>query len=411
MSSKSVLVIGAGPAGLVAAKTLIQYGGGHRFKVTVFERAERVGGMWRAEKEAEGEKCSPHMKTNLSRFTVAFSDLSWQSITFDDEDKENARPKVITPPPMFPKAWQVGKYLQEYAYKFIPEGTMFCDREVIKADIVEPVSPSASRKWSVSSFDKVSQTEHTDEFDHLIIASGFFGRPYHASHSWTKDNASTSTHIQHSAKFRDVSSLDTKSGNIVIIGGGISGSEAAAAAAFQISNAKHAPGKKPVWANSKIVHIINRPFYILPRYLPQEPYNPAKQEFHLAPHFLPLDLVLYNLSRRGEGAICASNGKVPPEKAKKGHDFIRSCIGGDQRDLGSEELVYRQEHVQYPSYTGLSDMYSEFVRSGLIIPRQGYASKIARSEVEIVPKAPWARNAEKVMRPLSPPLFMSGTKH
>jgi hypothetical protein len=393
---KSVLVIGGGPAGLVAAKTLLQHGGGKHFKVTVFEAAERVGGMWRAQKDEEGEKCSPHMRTNLSRFTVSFSDLSWQSVTLENGDKENAKPTATTPPPMFPEAWQVGRYLQEYADKFIPNGTIFCNRELTKAGIIESASLSASRKWSVSSFDKASQTEHKDEFDHLIIASGFFGKPYHTSHNWTKDDTPTSANTQHSAKFRDVSSLNTRSGNIVIIGGGISGSEAAATAAFQLSNAKHAPGKKPGWANNKIVHIVNRPFYILPRYLPQEPYNPAKQDFHLAPHFLPLDLTLYNLSRRGEGAISASNGKVPPEKAKKGHDFIRSCIGGDQRDLGSAELVYKQEHIHYPSYTGISDMYSEFVRSGLIVTKQGYASTIAQQEVAVMPKAPWATNAEDV---------------
>ena len=393
---KSVLVIGGGPAGLVAAKTLLQHGGGKHFKVTVFEATERVGGMWRVQKDEEGDKCSPNMRTNLSRFTVAFSDLSWQSVTLEDRDKENTVPTAKTPPPMFPKAWQVGVYLQEYADKFIPDGTIFCNREVTKADIMEPASLSASRKWNVSSFDKAARTEQKNEFDHLIIASGLFGQPHHASHNWTKNDTLASANIEHSAKFRDVSSLNTSSGNIVIIGGGISGSEAAATAAFQLSNAKHAPGKKPAWANSKIVHIVNRPFYVLPRYLPQEPYNPEKQHFHLAPQFLPLDLVLYNLSRRGEGAISASNGKVPPEKAKKGHDFIRSCIGSDQRDLGSAELVYRQEHVQYPPYTGISDMYSEFVRSGLIVTKQGYASKIAQQEVEVMPKAPWATEVEDV---------------
>jgi len=393
---KSVLVVGAGPAGLVAAKTLLQYGGGKHYKVTVFEAAERVGGMWRALETEKGDKCSPDMRTNLSRFTVAFSDLSWNAALAYADDKENlSAPRA---PSMFPKAWQVGRYLEAYAQKFIPEENIVCNREVTMADYTE----TENQRWNVSSVNTISQKSYTDKFDHLIVASGFFGRPNNALSDVVQLDATVEAKTVHSTEFRHLSSFDTNSGNVVVIGGGISGSEAAATAAFQISNAKYAPGPKPAWANSKVVHIVNRPFYCLPRYLPQEAYNPAKQAFHLAPNFVPLDLILYNISRKGEGPISASNGLVPPEKAKKGHEFIRSLVS-DQRDLGSPTLVYRQEHVQYPPYTGVSDTYSEFVRSGLIVLKQGYASTATQQpqsnegshtsgmlEVEVKPNAPWS---------------------
>jgi hypothetical protein len=47
------------------------------------------------------------MRSNQSRFTVAFSDLAWESVIGDDV-------------PGFPLAWQVGKYLKAYADKYIP---------------------------------------------------------------------------------------------------------------------------------------------------------------------------------------------------------------------------------------------------------------------------------------------------
>src|SRR5687768_10149861 len=92
----SVLIVGAGPAGLVAAKTFKQAG----YAVTVYEAAERVGGMWRGECGGPGDKCSPDMRTNLSRFTVAFSDLSWTSVNQDPPQSS------VISPPMFPRAWQ-----------------------------------------------------------------------------------------------------------------------------------------------------------------------------------------------------------------------------------------------------------------------------------------------------------------
>ncbi|KAF2280792.1 uncharacterized protein EI97DRAFT_8519 [Westerdykella ornata] len=358
---KTVLIVGGGPAGLVAAKTLLQKNKGTAFRVTIFEAADRVGGMWRG--DADG-KCAPSMPTNLSRYTVSFADLPWTSVKLPSQTGD-----VPLLPPMFPKANQVGLYLEEYARRYIPEGVLICNRAVTDTEL----SKNTPRQWSVKSVDRQTSTPHEDKFDYLIVASGFFDRPKAPLFPYSASRVPR----LHSSQFRSISSLANAPGNIVVVGGGISGSEAAAVAAMQISDANHAPGKsKPAWADSKVYHVIDRPFYCLPRFLPQNPYNPAIQNFRLAPDFLPLDLVLYNLSRRGDGLISTSNGPVPPEKAKKGHEFIRSVIGGDQRDLGREELVYRPEQTVYPSYTGISDTYSEFVRDGLIVPVQGRAESL-----------------------------------
>jgi len=53
---RKVCVVGAGPAGLVAAKVFGQHEG---FSVTVFEAADRVGGMWRGRLGEFGDKCAP----------------------------------------------------------------------------------------------------------------------------------------------------------------------------------------------------------------------------------------------------------------------------------------------------------------------------------------------------------------
>ncbi|KAF2003520.1 hypothetical protein P154DRAFT_543874 [Amniculicola lignicola CBS 123094] len=365
---KSVLVVGAGPAGLVAARSLLHSG----FQVTVFEAAERVGGMWRVRSGEEGKKCSPEMRTNLSRFTVAFSDLSWESVGLQDGDQSTSTL------PMFPKAWQVGRYLETYAKQFIPSSVIVCNTRVSKAELV-----GKPRRWRVVTVNQTSHETHEQGFDYLVVASGFFDRPSSSFSRLVRGTPTSNIPLQHSSKFRHISSLTSTSGSIVVVvGGGISGSEAAATVATQISSAKHSPGPKLAYAESKVYHVLNRPFYCLPRYIPQNTYRPETQSYNLSPSFLPLDLLLYDLSRRGGGLISASNGQVPPERAAKGHEYIRSVIGGDQRELGYAALVSSPQQTQYPSFTGISDTYPEFVRSGIIVPVRGRATGIGLREVD-----------------------------
>ena len=384
--TRSVCIVGAGPSGLVAAKTFLQQGS---YSVTVYEAADRVGGMWRAQPGEYGDKCSPEMRTNLSRFTVAFSDLPWSSVDLSDPSVTGSSPSI---PPMFPKAWQVGRYLERYAEKFGLNSNIFLNHRVTNADIMEDM-----KTWKISSYNAVTQQSTTQSFDYLVIASGFFERP---GRTFSPSPNADLSNIQHSSDFRDLSSLSLRSGKVAVIGGGISGSEAAAQAAFQISSAKHSPGNsKSVHADSKIYHIINRPFYCLPRYLARDPYKESTGDVNLAPTFLPLDLVLYNLSRRGDVQISASITTVPVDKASKGHDFMRSVIGGDQQEYNSPALVHSSAQTQYPAYCGITDTYLEFVRSGLIIPVQGWADKVEKQDdsalfdISLQHKEPWSKDA------------------
>jgi hypothetical protein len=386
---KSVCIIGAGPAGLVAAKTFIQKGG---YSVTIFEAAGRVGGMWRAQPGELGDKCDPEMRTNLSRFTVAFSDLSWSSVDLTDPST-GATPTASVP--LFPRAWQVGRYLDAYAHKFGVDSHTVFNHRVISAAPSEDFT-----SWEICAVDTTTKQSTKFGCHYLVVASGFFSTPIDAKHAPEIRN---SPNFQHSSQFRGIDCF--KPGKIAVIGGGISGSDAAAQAALLISSQKYSPGTpKPPHANSKVYHITNRPFYCLPRYLPLDPHCTTQSGYKLAPKFLPNDLALYSLSRRGEENISAAITTVPPEKAKKGHAFLRSLIGGDQSDLGFPELVYRQEHTCYPGYTGITDTYSEFVRSGIIVPVQGWVEQIEQSEVPctfaitLAPKAPWRLHAESTAK-------------
>ncbi|KAF1836790.1 FAD/NAD(P)-binding domain-containing protein [Decorospora gaudefroyi] len=375
-NSKSVLIVGAGPAGLVAAKIFKQYG----YDVTVYEAADRVGGMWRAKQGEPGDKCGPELRTNLSMFTVAFPDLSWSKV-----DLSSSTDFASTRPPMFPKAWQVGRYLETYANNFGITPHVSLRRRVVRACLDHDYT------WKVVSDNGSGQVD-SRSFDRLIIASGFYNKP---AGSFDPSPSKRLLNIQHSSHFRDLSGLTITPGKVVVIGGGISGSEAAATAALQISNAKHSPnGTKYAHAGSRVYHIVNRPFYCLPRYLPQDPKT-VDGRFNFAPKFLPLDLVLYNLSRRGGGELSATITTLPPEKARKGHEFMRTVLGGDQADVGHGGLVYRANQTNHPAYTGITDTYMEFVRSGIVVPVQGWVKKVKQQtngdlfDIDVKQYEPW----------------------
>jgi hypothetical protein len=392
---QSVCVVGAGPAGLAAAKTFRKYG----YAVTVYEAADRVGGMWRDEHGGFGDKCSPEMRTNLSRYTVAFSDLPWTSV---DVDVSGPAADPLAAAPMFPKAWQVGRYLQTYAKTLGFTDNLLLNERVVNASLQE------DHTWKVTS-DAGTGRLVSRTFDRLIVASGFFNKP---AGTFDFTPSKSLSNIQHSSRFRSLSELTNSPGKVVVIGGGISGSEAASQAASQISNAKYSPNEATsAHADSRVFHVINRPFYCLPRHLPQDPQT-QDEDFKPAPKFLPLDLVLYNLSRRGNGEISAAITTVPPEKARKGHEFLRACIGCDQSDLGYSELVYTASQTQHPGYTGITDTYMEFVRSGLIVPVRGWVRHVSQAansdciDISLEQYEPWyhgqAKEATVIHRPDTP---------
>jgi hypothetical protein len=75
---------------------------------------------------------------------------------------------------------------------------------------------------------------------------------------------------------------------------------------------------------------------------------------------------------------------------------MRSVMGGDQQAYGSPALVYTSDQTQYPGYSGITDTYTEFVRSGLIVPVQGWVEEVRQKEhsdsfdIALQHKAPWS---------------------
>lgn len=142
---RAVAVIGAGPAGLTAAKHLLEEG----FDPIVFEQSDDLGGQWHARAAHSG--VWPGMRANTSRTTTAFSDFP--------------------PAPagaMFPRAEDVHAYLHAYAAHF---GVSDCVRT--GARVLEVAR--ANREWIVRWNENGAVREA--DFAAVAVATGRFRRP------------------------------------------------------------------------------------------------------------------------------------------------------------------------------------------------------------------------------------------
>lgn len=383
-------ILGAGPSGLVTAKTLIHNYPEGAFIPTIFEKSHVLGGLWSATADIkehgshpgnglkETQFVSPSMPTNLSRFTVSFSDLAWESVD-SLSDGDNV--------PMFPKAWQVGRYLEKYAELYVPREVLRFGCRVVKTLRQKSDGEDGAAKWTVEWVD--NNEVHVESFDFLVVASGYFSRPYIPEIPGLRD---VQDQVIHSSSLRDVDGFLSKrpyhsGGKVVVVGGSLSGAEAASALALHLSSLTHSPGNSNQKRTEYTVHhVSSRPFWCVPTYVPK-----AASENPELTSFQPLDLVMYDLSRRPPGTIEYSIGPVAPERSIMINQYFKSLLGTDQKTLGSGNLTPTTEgNDTRPPWVAISDSYAEYIRSGAI--------DITIGRVEAVRLSPDHRNMELNVR-------------
>ncbi|RYG65811.1 NAD(P)/FAD-dependent oxidoreductase, partial [archaeon] len=249
-----IAVVGAGPSGLAAAKTLIQLG----LSPTVFEATSHLGGLWYMPELNTGRsRLYKSLRTNLSKFTCSFSDFPW---------KEDS--------PLFPSASDVHDYLTSYAQHFIPMKHIKLNTKV------EYVQRNLERNLFELRYRSMeSNAVQQDDFDCVIIATGFFNKPFYPPVIQTildRNQAITDPSLRqqiiHSLEYYDPTQYADKT--VAVIGGSFTGCEIAA----ELS--KHA---------KQVHHVISNPAYIVPRYLPRDLQGGRTP-------FYPIDLVFYALS-------------------------------------------------------------------------------------------------------------------
>lgn len=193
-------IIGAGPAGLSTARVFLA--NASHFKIQMFEKDYSPGGLWHyPDSDRLNRVMYDQLETNISKHLMKFSGFPFSS-------------KV----PHFPWRQDVYGYLMDYYHKFIENQQ---NMQVHFNTTVVSLS-KAKGFWKIVSKSNATGKEHEQEFDHVVIANGHYGKSYVPEvpglDLWFENGAAI-----HSKNF--VNAEIAKGKNVVVVGNGSSGSD------------------------------------------------------------------------------------------------------------------------------------------------------------------------------------------
>ena len=316
----SVAIIGAGAAGLVTAKSMLEAG----LSPTVFDKNARIGGIW----DPASGPCWDTLRTNLTKYTCSFSDKPWDPAL-----------------PLYPTREHVYAYLTSYAEPFLADVDLQLQTEVTK------VEQADRGKWRVMwrgfGSDSYSGSAAERVFDFLVVAPGVQGAPKIPD---LPGRDAFQGQVLHSAEYKTAAPFAGK--RVVTVGPNHSGTDIAADVAR---------------VSDRVVHVSHVPIWVVPRYIPADPAAPVSQ-FH------PLDFAFF--SRTGAGPKKEETIRTPEFTA-----FVNtSCaaICGWPDGLVPKSLI---NDVHTPPTVAISEQYTAFLASGRLSMRAGRVAGLTESGV------------------------------
>ncbi|KAL6906419.1 hypothetical protein ACP4OV_004020 [Aristida adscensionis] len=168
---RTVAVVGAGPAGLVAARELLREG----LAVTVFEKSGRAGGLWAYDPRADADPLSrdpsspgavhgslyASLRTNLPRELMGFSDFPMAGRVFAGDARA------------FPGHPEVLAFLDAFAEESGVAARVRLRAEVLR---VRPLSPDPGESWAVAWRGEAGEVAE-EVFDAVVVCNGHWTVP------------------------------------------------------------------------------------------------------------------------------------------------------------------------------------------------------------------------------------------
>ncbi|KAJ4289565.1 hypothetical protein N0V90_010894 [Kalmusia sp. IMI 367209] len=330
MAQKSVAIIGAGPGGLIAARKLMKL---TPFKFVIFEKTTRVGGLW-----DRNSFIHPEMVTNFCRYTATFSDFAWESVDFG------------RPAPVYPQAWMVEKYLQEYG-KLIPEGCYEFDTCVTRA-------AREDGKWKVVAVN--NGEEKTRHFDYLVVATGYLSIP--KALKCEMDAVRATESLNKSSQWTNARQKAPRT--VLVIGGSHSGADVSGLIAHQASDAQWSPQGNEYCSGVKIVHVMQNTMLPVPGMVRNRTAE------HVSFH--PLEFTLCERSTRGAEPLSFVFGPAGFQEKQGLMMFYKEVIEGGAGDFDFDDDL--------PPFAIISDRYYQHVQAGTINPVIGMVKRLEKGK-------------------------------
>ena len=185
-----VAVIGAGPCGLAACKTLKEFG----LEFDCFEASDKVGGVWNIDVPGNGYRS---LQTNTSTRTMAYSDYAFE---------ENS--------PLHLTADQMVAYFSNYTVHFD------LNQQIQFSSLVENIDLTKQGSWQVE-----IKGQQPKQYSSVIVATGRYAKK-HLPHGEIKGGFSGE--VLHSSDYFDLTSpINLQDKRVVVVGLGSSAVEIA----------------------------------------------------------------------------------------------------------------------------------------------------------------------------------------
>jgi cation diffusion facilitator CzcD-associated flavoprotein CzcO len=308
-----IAVIGAGPSGLVAAKSLKEEG----LDPVVFEQADGVGGQWYAPSAHSG--VWPGMRANTSKTLDAFSDfLPADSL------------------PMFPRAEDLRDYFRSYAKAVDLEPSIRLKTPVRRIE-------RDDERWRI-----VTADGEGERFDGIVVASGRFTRPHRPAIDGIER---FDGEVVHSFHYRGRDAFHGQ--RVIVLGNSVSGTEIASDLAIDDAIRVTTSLRKPRY----VIPLVSRGvpsdwrFFTrfsayLPMALPPEAVGEGLKRLVLDGHGRRIEAL--DLFKQAIGAFGGDTSPVPTHEELSEVRMLAGALGDRAPELGAalhalEQLAARKK--------------------------------------------------------------------